>query len=68
MRVGKLDKNVYNPNTDDVKEPISEIKVGKINTDDLFKEAEENSEELLSICKPGKLSVDKLQISSNIGK
>ena len=45
----------------------SDIKVGKINSTDLFKEAEENSEELLSICKPGKLSEDKLIFSSNSG-
>jgi len=53
VKVGKLNKNVYNPSSDRIKEPTkSDIKVGKINSTDLFKEAEENSEELLSICKP----------------
>ena len=66
--VGKLDKNVYNPKSDDIKESQSDISVGKINTKDLFKEAEENSEELLSICKPGKLSEDKLKFSSQTSK
>merc|ERR1712107_543181 len=55
IKVGKLGKNVYNPKPEDVKESQSDdIRIGRINTDNLFKEAEENSEELLNICKPGK--------------
>ena len=68
VKVGKLNKNVYNPSSDMEKETISsDIKVGKINSTDLFKEAEQNSQELLSICKPGKLSEDKLKFTSNSG-
>ena len=65
IKVGKLGKNVYNPKPEDVKESQSEnIRIGRINTDNLFKEAEENSEELLNICKPGKLSEDKLTFAN----
>merc|ERR1712107_370714 len=66
IKVGKLGKNVYNPKPEDVKESQSEnMRIGKINTDNLFKEAEENSEELLNICKPGKLSEDKLTFAND---
>ena len=65
IRVGKLGKDVYKPPSDEVKETRRDsIKIGKINTENLFKEAEDNSEELLSICKPGKLSEDKLSFAA----
>ena len=62
VKVGKLERNVYNPPSDE--------KAGgaRLTADDLFRPAEEASRELLSICKPGKLSGDQLRISSNIGK
>merc|ERR1712029_600594 len=66
IRVGKLEKKVYELKSDEVKNTASEVRVGKINTENLFQRAEENSEELLSICKPGKLSEDKLILSSNL--
>ena len=70
LKVGKLDRNVYNPSPagDERAGLSSEVKVGKLTADDLFRPAEEASRELLSFCKPGKLSGDQLRISSNIGK
>ena len=67
-KVGKLDKNVYSPSSDESREVSGELRVGKLNTEQIFRPAEEASRELLSICKPGKLSEEKLRISSNIGK
>ena len=67
LKVGKLNKNVYSPRSDDSREVSREVKVGKLDTEEMFKPAEEASRELLNICKPGKLSEDKLRISSNIG-
>ena len=70
LKVGKLDISVYDPSSDERAGGggSSELKVGRLTADDLFRPAEEASRELLSICKPGKLSEDQLRISSNIGK
>ena len=58
VKVGKLERNVYKEGGGGA----------RLTADDLFRPAEEASRELLSICKPGKLSGDQLRISSNIGK
>jgi len=68
LRVGKLDKDAFNPDSEQTQEPREDIKVGKISTKDLFQKAEENSEELLTIVRVGKLSEDKLCLSSNAGE
>ena len=62
LKVGKLDRNVWEPSSDE------RAAVRRLTADDLFRPAEEASRELLTICKPGKLSGDQLRISSNIGK
>ena len=72
VKVGKIDaENIFRartPEPDLTEERRNSVKVGKLTADDLFRPAEEASRELLSICKPGKLSGDQLRISSNIGK
>jgi len=65
VKVGKLNKDVFNPSPESPKEEKTEIKVGKISTKDLFAQAEANSEELLREVRVGKLSQDRLTLSSS---
>jgi len=67
-KVGKLNKDAFNPANEEQQqqEQKPDVRIGKINTIGLFDKAEENSKELLSVVKVGKLSEDKLILSSSV--
>lgn len=64
VKVGKLNKGVYNPNTENETQ-TNKFEVGKISTKDLFKNAEDSrSDSPRQTLTVGKLSEDKFMVGS----